>query len=80
MEAQGERMVNLRGSAYWQTGRALSLPAHYLLVMRVLSGWMSILAQLDCTVEARGLAQRWVPGFVGRSGTNDRRGIGRLSC
>jgi predicted unusual protein kinase regulating ubiquinone biosynthesis (AarF/ABC1/UbiB family) len=77
MARQGERMVNLRGPAYWQTGRALTLPAQYVLVMRVLSGWMNILAQLDCTVAARSLAQRWVPGFVGG---NECRGFGRSSC
>jgi predicted unusual protein kinase regulating ubiquinone biosynthesis (AarF/ABC1/UbiB family) len=65
MKRQGERVVNLRGRAYWETGRALTLPVQYLLVVRVLSGWMNILAQLDCTVAARGLAQRWVPGFAG---------------
>jgi predicted unusual protein kinase regulating ubiquinone biosynthesis (AarF/ABC1/UbiB family) len=64
MARQGERVVNLRGRAYWETGRALTLPAQYMLVVRVLSGWMNILAQLDCTVPARGLAQRWVPGFT----------------
>jgi hypothetical protein len=60
---QGERMVNLRSRAYWETGRALTVPAQYLLVVRVLSGWMKILAQLDCSVAVQGLAQRWLPGF-----------------
>jgi predicted unusual protein kinase regulating ubiquinone biosynthesis (AarF/ABC1/UbiB family) len=50
----------------WQTGRALALPSRYLLVFRVLSGWMNILAQLDCTVAVRGLAQRWLPAFAER--------------
>jgi predicted unusual protein kinase regulating ubiquinone biosynthesis (AarF/ABC1/UbiB family) len=48
----------------WQTGRALALPSRYLLVFRVLSGWMNILAQLDCTVPVRGLARRWLPAFT----------------
>jgi predicted unusual protein kinase regulating ubiquinone biosynthesis (AarF/ABC1/UbiB family) len=52
----------VRDHAYWRTGRALTLPPRYLLVVRVLSGWMNILAQLDCTVAVRGLAQRWLPG------------------
>jgi hypothetical protein len=34
-----------------------------VLVLRVLSGWMAILAQLDCTVAARGIVERHVPGF-----------------
>jgi predicted unusual protein kinase regulating ubiquinone biosynthesis (AarF/ABC1/UbiB family) len=49
---------------YWRTGRVLALPPRYLLVVRVLSGWMNILAQLDCTVAVRGLARRWLPGFA----------------
>ncbi len=48
----------------WQTGRALALPPRHLLVVRVLSGWMNILAQIDCTVAVRGLAQRWLPAFA----------------
>jgi len=43
---------------------ALTLPAQHLLVVRVLSGWMNILAQIDCTVAVRGLAERWLPGFA----------------
>lgn len=48
------------------TGRALTLPPRHLMVVRVLSGWMNILAQLDCTVDVRGVAQRWLPGFARR--------------
>ncbi len=39
------------------------MPAEHMLVVRVLPGWLAILTQLDCTVAAHGLAQRWVPGF-----------------
>lgn len=60
---QGARVIDLRGHAYWETGRVLALPARYMLIVRVLSGWVNILAQLDCTVAARGLAQRSVPGL-----------------
>ncbi|SDG69913.1 ABC1 kinase family protein [Pseudonocardia oroxyli] len=60
---QGARVANPTNRAYRETGRALSFPPEYALVMRVLSGWMNILAQLDCTVAARGLVERWVPGF-----------------
>jgi hypothetical protein len=42
----------------------LTLPARHLLVVRVLSGWMNILAQVDCTVAVRRLAERWLPGFA----------------
>jgi predicted unusual protein kinase regulating ubiquinone biosynthesis (AarF/ABC1/UbiB family) len=54
----------VRDHTYWSTGRALTLPPRYLLVVRVLSGWMNILAQLDCTVAVRDLAQRWLPDFA----------------
>jgi predicted unusual protein kinase regulating ubiquinone biosynthesis (AarF/ABC1/UbiB family) len=68
MARQGERV---RARAYWETGRALTLPAQHMLVVRALSGWVNILAQLDCTVAARGLAQRWVPGFAGDASRYD---------
>ncbi|GAA3236006.1 AarF/ABC1/UbiB kinase family protein [Pseudonocardia petroleophila] len=59
----GARVTDLRGRAYRETGRALSLPAGHMVVVRVLSGWCAVLAQLDCTVDARGLAREWLPGF-----------------
>jgi len=61
---QGERMADPRGRAFRETGRRLALPPEHLLVVRVLSGWLSILAQLDCTIGLRGLARTWVPGFA----------------
>ena len=61
MRGQGARIV--RDKASRRTGRGLTLPARHLLVMRVLSGWMNILAQIDCTVAVRDLAQQWLPGF-----------------
>ena len=54
----------VRDPTYWRTGRALALPPRYLVVVRVLSGWMNILAQLDCTVGVRELARHWLPGFA----------------
>jgi len=62
MRGQGARIVRDKGTR--RTGRALTLPARHLLVVRVLSGWMNILAQIDCTVAVRGLAERWLPGFA----------------
>ena len=59
---QGTQLAH--NPAYWRSARALALPPHYLLVVRVLSGWMNILAQLDCTVAVRDLALRWLPGFA----------------
>ena len=54
MAAQGARVADLRGAAYRETGRALTLPADHLMFLRVLTGWMNVLAQLDCTVAVRG--------------------------
>ena len=65
MAAQGARVADLRGAAYRETGRALTLPADHLVFLRVLTGWMNVLAQLDCTVEVRGIVERWVPAFAG---------------
>jgi predicted unusual protein kinase regulating ubiquinone biosynthesis (AarF/ABC1/UbiB family) len=62
MRGQGARIVRDKGTR--RTGRALTLPVRHLLVVRVLSGWMNILAQVDCTVAVRGLAERWLPGFA----------------
>ena len=56
-------IMAMRDSAARRTGRRLTLPARHLMVVRVLSGWMNILAQIDCTVAVRDLARRWLPGF-----------------
>ena len=55
MAAQGARVADLRGAAYRETGRALTLPADHLMFLRVLTGWMNVLAQLDCTVAVRAI-------------------------
>jgi predicted unusual protein kinase regulating ubiquinone biosynthesis (AarF/ABC1/UbiB family) len=64
MSRQGARVVNFDNRAYRHTARNLNLPPEYVLVLRVLTGWMNILAQLDCTVAARGIVEEWVAGFV----------------
>jgi hypothetical protein len=64
MAAQGARVADLRGAAYRETGRALTLPADHLVFLRVLTGWMNVLAQLDCTVAVRGIVEQWVPAFA----------------
>jgi predicted unusual protein kinase regulating ubiquinone biosynthesis (AarF/ABC1/UbiB family) len=61
---QGARVANVNSNAYRQTGRALNLPAEHMLVARVCGGWMNILAQINCTVRARGIAWEWVPSFA----------------
>ncbi|WP_141277536.1 ABC1 kinase family protein [Pseudonocardia hydrocarbonoxydans] len=64
MARQGARVANPNNRAFQGTGRALNLPPEHALVLRVLSGWMAILAQLDCTVAARGIVERHLPGFA----------------
>ncbi|GAA3223380.1 AarF/ABC1/UbiB kinase family protein [Pseudonocardia petroleophila] len=64
MARQGARVANPNNRAFQGTGRALNLPPEHVLVLRVLSGWMAILAQLDCTVAARGIVEEQVPGFA----------------
>jgi predicted unusual protein kinase regulating ubiquinone biosynthesis (AarF/ABC1/UbiB family) len=64
MAAQGARVADLRGAAYRETGRALTLPPDHLIFLRVLTGWMNVLAQLDCTVAVREIVERWVPAFA----------------
>lgn len=64
MARQGARVANPNNRAFQGTGRALNLPPEHVLVLRVLSGWMAVLAQLDCTVGVRGIVERRVPGFV----------------
>ena len=64
MSSQGARVADLRGAAYRETGRALTLPADHLVFLRVLTGWMNVLAQLDCTVAVRDVVERWVPAFA----------------
>ncbi len=63
MARQGARVADPGNRAFARTGRALNLPPDHVLVVRVLSGWMNILAQLDCTVAARGIAAAHLEGF-----------------
>ncbi|HEY9416011.1 MAG TPA: AarF/ABC1/UbiB kinase family protein [Pseudonocardia sp.] len=62
MQAEGTRLTDFGGSDF-QTGRALSLPPQYLMVLRVVVGWFSILSQIDCSAAAREIVVEWVPGF-----------------
>jgi predicted unusual protein kinase regulating ubiquinone biosynthesis (AarF/ABC1/UbiB family) len=62
MQAEGTRLTDFGGSDF-QTGRALSLPPQYLMVLRVVVGWFAILAQIDCSASAREIVVEWVPGF-----------------
>ncbi|MGQ0483012.1 MAG: ABC1 kinase family protein [Pseudonocardia sp.] len=63
MQAEGGRLTDF-GGADFQTGRALSLPPQYLMVLRVVVGWFSILSQIDCSASARQIVIEWVPGFT----------------
>ncbi|MCD2192448.1 AarF/ABC1/UbiB kinase family protein [Actinomycetospora endophytica] len=64
MRRQGHRIVSPFGAAHRGTGRSLDLPAHWMSLLRVTGGWMSVLSRLDVTVPARGCAEEWVAGFA----------------
>lgn len=61
-QREGARVTDFRGD--FKTVQAMSLPPRYLMFLRVVLGWFSILAQIDCTVAARGIVHRWLPGFA----------------
>ena len=63
MQAEGARLTDFHGD--FQTVRDLDLPPEYLMLARTVGGWVGILAQIDCTVAARGILRSWIPGFVG---------------
>ncbi|QGK68941.1 phosphotransferase [Allosaccharopolyspora coralli] len=63
MQRQAERVGDLR-SPDFRTGRALNLPPDYLLIHRVTLGATGILCQLDATVAAKSIIERWQPGFA----------------
>jgi predicted unusual protein kinase regulating ubiquinone biosynthesis (AarF/ABC1/UbiB family) len=50
-------------SAEMKTARALQLPAEYVMIFRVLSGSVGILAQLDAELPFMQLVKTWMPGF-----------------
>jgi predicted unusual protein kinase regulating ubiquinone biosynthesis (AarF/ABC1/UbiB family) len=59
--AEGGRVTDLRGD--FKVAQAMNLPPQYLMLLRVVVGWFSILAQIDCTVPTKEIVQRWLPGF-----------------
>jgi predicted unusual protein kinase regulating ubiquinone biosynthesis (AarF/ABC1/UbiB family) len=63
MQAEGGRLTDF-GGADFRTARSLALPPQYLMVLRVVVGWFSILSQIDCTAPAREIVVDWVPGFT----------------
>jgi predicted unusual protein kinase regulating ubiquinone biosynthesis (AarF/ABC1/UbiB family) len=62
LQAEGGRLINFQGNDF-KTAQSMSLPPQYLMILRVVVGWMSILGQIDCRVDSRGIVERWVPGF-----------------
>jgi predicted unusual protein kinase regulating ubiquinone biosynthesis (AarF/ABC1/UbiB family) len=63
MQHEGAR-VAMPGGADFHVGQALNLPAQYLMFIRVVVGWMSMLAQIDCWAPSRRIVEEWVPGFT----------------
>lgn len=64
MQQQFNRIRDPRGGTI-STGLKLNLPPSYLLIHRVWMGSTGVLCQLQCKIQARGVAERWVPGFAG---------------
>ena len=62
LEREGGRMLDFRGD--FKTVQALNLPPQYLMFLRTAAGWTGILSQIDCTVPARSILQKWIPGFA----------------
>ena len=63
MKNEGAR-VALPGGADFHVGQAMNLPPQYLMFIRVVVGWMSMLAQIDCWAPSRRIVEEWVPGFA----------------
>jgi len=61
MQAEGGR-VTAPGSVDFRTGRAMSLPPQYLMFLRVVVGWMSMLAKIDRSTAGRRAAESWPSG------------------
>lgn len=63
MQRQAGRVGDSRGHDF-HVGRSLNLPPEYLMIHRVTAGSTGILCQLDAEVPARGIVERWQPGFA----------------
>ncbi|HWD03641.1 MAG TPA: AarF/ABC1/UbiB kinase family protein [Amycolatopsis sp.] len=63
MQRQAGRVGDVSGSDF-RVGRSLNLPPEYLMIHRVTAGSTGILCQLDAEVPARGIVERWQPGFA----------------
>jgi predicted unusual protein kinase regulating ubiquinone biosynthesis (AarF/ABC1/UbiB family) len=70
LQRQAGRVGDTRGQDF-RTGRSLNLPPQYLLIHRVTAGATGILCQLDAEVPARGIVERWQPGFADPDGPAD---------
>ncbi|MGV9363927.1 ABC1 kinase family protein [Amycolatopsis sp. NPDC003731] len=63
MQKQAGRVGDSRGNDF-RVGRSLNLPPEYLMIHRVTAGSTGILCQLDAEIPARGIVERWQPGFA----------------
>jgi predicted unusual protein kinase regulating ubiquinone biosynthesis (AarF/ABC1/UbiB family) len=63
LQRQAGRVGDSRGQDF-RTGRSLNLPPEYLMIHRVTAGSTGILCQLDATIPARAIIERWQPGFA----------------
>lgn len=63
MQRQAGRVGDSRSNDF-HVGRSLNLPPEYLMIHRVTAGSTGILCQLDAEIPARGIVERWQPGFA----------------
>ena len=63
MRAQFARITDVRGPGA-RTAIRLNLPPSYLLIHRVWSGGLGVLAQLEAEAPFRAELERWLPGFT----------------
>ncbi|WP_086850737.1 ABC1 kinase family protein [Amycolatopsis kentuckyensis] len=63
MQKQAGRVGDSRSNDF-RVGRSLNLPPEYLMIHRVTAGSTGILCQLDAEIPARGIVERWQPGFA----------------
>lgn len=63
MRQMAARYTDWRGSEF-QTARGFTMPAHYMMVHRVLIGTVAILCQLDARASIGAVVQRWAPQML----------------
>lgn len=69
MREMAARYTDWRSSEF-QTARGFTMPAHYMMVHRVLLGSVAILCQLDAHASIGEVLRRWTPDILGEPSTS----------